>query len=233
MRHTAAMTERSITDLFLDGLALGGKRVIDVGCGAGELVRHMAQAGAKASGIDPNPARVAKARLGAGPGAEFIEARAESLPFDKASVDVVIFHNSLHHVPVEGMDAALAEAARVLKPGGVLAVSEPIARGPHFEAMKPVNDETSVRNEAIAAMARAVASGAFRAEGGDQVHKRSGVEKDFETFCAHMIETEPKRAALIQQMKDELRAAFERNAIRTPEGYAFDRFTRFNRFRRT
>ena len=43
---------------------------------------------------------------------------------------------------------ALREAARVLKSGGILFVSEPLAEGAYFETMKPVHDETKVRRQA-------------------------------------------------------------------------------------
>lgn len=54
------------------------------------------------------------------------------------------------------MDAALAEAARVVKPrGGFIYVIEPAMTGSHFPVMRPFNDETTVRTEAQAALARA------------------------------------------------------------------------------
>ena len=60
-------------------------------------------------------------------------------------MDGVLFFRSLHHVPRELMDAALAEAARVLKPDGFLYVAEPGMEGSHFKLMRPFNDEFEVR----------------------------------------------------------------------------------------
>ncbi len=45
-----------------------------------------------------------------------------------------MFFNSLHHVPIEHQARALQEAARALRPGGLLCAIEPFAEGPHFEA---------------------------------------------------------------------------------------------------
>jgi ubiquinone/menaquinone biosynthesis C-methylase UbiE len=219
-------------DLLLGDLDLAGKRVLDIGCGAGELVHRMARAGAQAVGIDPNPKRIAQARKDAPKGATFEEGVGEKLPFGDATLDIVVFFNSLHHVPAKAMDGALAEAARVLKRGGILYVSEPVAEGPYFEAMKPVNDETVVRKQALEALDRAVAAGAFREQDKPRINRVVGVEKSFESFCTHMIETEPKRAALIAAKKNELQAGFEKHGTKTEGGYAFERLTRFNRYTR-
>ncbi len=53
------------------------------------------------------------------------------------------------------MDAALAEIARVLVPGGWLYVSEPVFAGPFNELMRLFHDEQAVRAAALAALARA------------------------------------------------------------------------------
>ena len=80
---------------------------------------------------------------------------AESLPVADGSVDGVFFFRSLHHVPVEHMDTALAEAMRVLKPGtGFLCVIEPAVTGTYFKVMRPFHDETLVRAHAQAALGR-------------------------------------------------------------------------------
>jgi len=84
------------------------------------------------------------------------EAEATSLPAADGSMDGVFFFRSLHHVPITDMDAALAEAARVVKPnGGFIYVVEPAMTGSHFPVMRPFNDETIVRTAAQAALAQA------------------------------------------------------------------------------
>ena len=67
----------------------------------------------------------------------------------------MFFFRSLHHVPVETMEAALAEAARALKAEtGFLCVVEPGMDGTHFPVMRPFHDETRVRDAAQAALER-------------------------------------------------------------------------------
>jgi SAM-dependent methyltransferase len=100
-----------------------GARVLEVGCGTGVLTRVLARwpgVGAVV-GVDPAPVFLAKARelAAALPNVAFREADGRALPFGDAGFDGVVFDSTLSHVP--GPERALAEAFRVLRPGGVLA----------------------------------------------------------------------------------------------------------------
>ena len=147
---------RDSTDVVRDSLSLAGARALDVGCGDGALVRLMAREGAQATGLEIGEAQLTRARAEPAVARErYSVGRAEALPVEAEGFDIVVFFNSLHHVPVEVQDKALAEAARVLVRGGRLLVIEPVAEGPLFELMRPVDDETEVRAAAIAALGRA------------------------------------------------------------------------------
>ena len=103
----------------LDYAGTRGLDVLDVGCGQGIDVARYAQAGARATGIDLTPRHVelASAHLAAlGLDATIELGDAESLPFEDGSFDRVSSNGVLHHTP--DMPAALAEIARVLRPGG-------------------------------------------------------------------------------------------------------------------
>lgn len=120
---------RRHTEVLAETVPLAGRRALEVGCGDGRLMGWLAARAALAVGLDPDPAQLARAEAnrGAGP---LVRAVAERLPFAAAAFDLVLLFNSLHHVPVDRQSAALAEAARVLRPGGDLLVAEPLAEGP-------------------------------------------------------------------------------------------------------
>lgn len=147
--------EKTDIEAIAGFINLVGLRVADVGCGPGKASNEICMAGAEVCGIEPDEVQAAKNRA-APPRANlrFVEARAERLPLENASLDAVFFFRSLHHVPIDAMDAALAEAARVLRPDGILWVVEPGMEGTHFKVMRPFNDETVVRTEAQAALSR-------------------------------------------------------------------------------
>jgi len=101
-----------------------GAAVLDVGCGTGAVSRELALRPGVAAvvGIDPSAVFLATARkLATGlSNLSFVEGDGRCLPCEESSFDAVIFHTTLSHVP--DPHSALAEAFRVLRPGGVLAV---------------------------------------------------------------------------------------------------------------
>jgi ubiquinone/menaquinone biosynthesis C-methylase UbiE len=124
-----------------------GLTVIDIGSGDGVLERELAEAGAVVSGIDPLGPEQDWTTLGAG---RYCLRRcgAEALPWPDASVDLVLFIYSLHHIPPAVLPGILTEARRVLRDTGSLYIAEPIAEGPVQEVAKLYHDETAVRRQA-------------------------------------------------------------------------------------
>lgn len=92
-------------------------RVLDVGCGEGRFCRLLDGPGRRIAGIDPTRAFIEAARQ-RHPGGDYRVAGAENLPFEDESFDLVVSYLSL--IDIEPLEAALAEIARVLAPGGRL-----------------------------------------------------------------------------------------------------------------
>jgi SAM-dependent methyltransferase len=94
-----------------------GRRLADIGGGTGNYAEALRDDGWDPVVVDREPAMLARA---AAKGLETVEADAQRLPLPDAGFDAVMLVSMLHHV--EDPAAALAEAQRVLRPGGHLAL---------------------------------------------------------------------------------------------------------------
>jgi SAM-dependent methyltransferase len=107
--------EEQILPMAAAGLA-GARRVLDVGCGEGQVARLASRLGATTVvGIDPTWAQVVVARDRAS-GPSYARSAAAALPFPDGAFDVVVACLVFEHI--RDVDDAIAEVARVLSPGG-------------------------------------------------------------------------------------------------------------------
>lgn len=92
-----------------------GSVLLDIACGGGLLAPHVADLGHRHVGVDLSPSAVPVAR---GHGVEAVRGDAQSLPLASGCADVVVAGEVLEHV--HDLAATVAEACRVLRPGGTL-----------------------------------------------------------------------------------------------------------------
>jgi SAM-dependent methyltransferase len=113
------LRERLLLDLFL--AAAPGPQVLNAGAGQGTFSQRLAERGFEVTSADASPAvvDVLRSRV-TGP---VVQASVTDLPFGPEQFDAVVLGEVLEHVPDDA--GALAEARRVLKPGGALAASVP------------------------------------------------------------------------------------------------------------
>lgn len=120
-----------------------GLRGLDIGCGLGATINHVKEKwGLEMQGVDQSKALLAQARQVFD--LDLVEARADLLPFDDGNFDYVLMECSLSLM--EDSRAALSEAARILKPGGQIFISDVYAKNPqHLEALEDINIKTCIR----------------------------------------------------------------------------------------
>jgi ubiquinone/menaquinone biosynthesis C-methylase UbiE len=199
--------------------------VLDIGCGEGKFTRALAGLFARASGIDVKEKAIAKATEAAqqaGVTVDFRVASAVSLPYPDASFDTVVFSNSLHHMPDPAR--ALAEAARVLVPGGRLYIMEPVASGNYLEATRLVNDETEVRTAAYHAMRLLPGFTPVT----QRMYRTTRSFSGFEEWRAEQFEMDPKRRARFEAQPEEVRRIFEAAADKRDGRLSFEQLSRVN-----
>lgn len=145
-------------------LPLEGACLLELGCGRALTTRELAENYPVAEIIATEVDRTQhekNLRIDDLPKVTFKFGGAEAIDMPDASVDAVIMLKSLHHVPVRLMDQGLCEIRRVLKPGGLAYLSEPIYAGAFNEILRLFHDEKEVREAAFAAIKKAVMSGRF------------------------------------------------------------------------
>ena len=145
-------------------LALDGKHILELGCGSAEITRNIATSGSdrKITALEVDEIAYEKnLQMSDLPNVTFGLSGAQEIPLADESVDVVFMFKSLHHVPLELMEPSICEIRRVLKPGGLLYVSEPVFAGDFNEILRLFHDEQKVREAAFNTVKKAVDEGLF------------------------------------------------------------------------
>ena len=107
---------------MVDRLPRDGGHVLDVATGTGLVAEALLARGFRVTGLDQSPGMLAAARTRFAGRVELVEASADALPFPDASFDHLTFTYLLRYVDDPG--GTLAELARVVRPGGTVAMVE-------------------------------------------------------------------------------------------------------------
>ena len=207
--------------LMLAELPFDGASVLELGCGKAEKTRLLAETGRLkeivALEVDDIQHR-RNLQISDLPKVKFRLGGAEDIPAADNSFDIVLMFKSLHHVPMEHMDAALGEIARVLKPDGLAWISEPVYAGDLNEVFRLFHDEKIVREAAFAAIRKAIDAGRLSLDKQYFFNTRSHFES-FDQFDQRMIQVTHTNHRLAPDLYRQVREKFE--SYLTAEGANF------------
>ncbi len=207
--------------LMLAELPFDGASVLELGCGKAEKTRLLAETGRLKEIVALEVDDIQHQRnlqITDLPNVHFRHGGAEAIPAADNSFDIVLMFKSLHHVPMEHMDAALSEIARVLKPGGLAWISEPVFAGDLNEVFRLFHDEKIVREAAFAILCKAVNDGRLSLEKQLFFNTRSYFES-FAQFDQRMIQVTHTSHQLAPELYQRVKEKFE--SYLTPEGATF------------
>jgi len=112
-KHSLAPDDARLLAVLAGLGPLEGLRALELGCGKGRFARALASRGADLIGLD-----LSRAMLAAADGFDRVQASVRRLPFRSSSFDAVLAVEVFEHLKPRSLDLVLAEARRVLRPGG-------------------------------------------------------------------------------------------------------------------
>jgi SAM-dependent methyltransferase len=216
-------------DILGELLRLEGATILELGCGKAEKTRIVAEKAASVLALEVDEIQLAKnLAITDLHNVRFARGGAENIPADDSNFDIVLMFKSLHHVPGELMDSVFLEIRRVLKPGGVAYISEPVYAGDFNQILKLFHDEKAVREAAFAAETRAVTSGRLTL-----VTQRFFLQPmhfaDFGHFEQQVIKATHTEHRLSAETLEKVRSKFQ--GYMTPDGATFQMPIRVDLFR--
>ncbi len=240
IQNPTATTRCNELDLIAQHLPLDNATVLELGCGKAQMTRRIAErfptvriiatevdqiqhannleTQRSLSEVEGNPHPITF-KLG---GAQAIDA-------PDNSIDVVFMFKSLHHVPRELMAQSLQEIARVLKPGGLVWISEPVYAGDFNDILRLFHDEKVVRELAFQAVCDAVDAGTLELVEQIFCHTESRFA-DFNEFDERIIQVTHTNHQLDDALYQTVKARF--NAHVGASGAAFENPARFDVLRK-
>jgi ubiquinone/menaquinone biosynthesis C-methylase UbiE len=202
-------------------LPLAGAQIIELGCGAAAHTRTIAESGRPASILACEVDTIQHEKNLTSndlPVVTFVQAGAQAIPAADGSADIVMMFKSLHHVPLEAMAGVMQEIRRVLRPGGLAYISEPVYAGDFNEVLRLFHDEKAVREAAFATVSQAVEQGVLQLVGQHFFNTPNNFQ-DFSDFEQRIIGVTHTDHRLSPQLLQLVREKFE--GFMGPDGAHF------------
>ncbi len=190
-------------------LPLTGARLLELGCGAAEKTRELAE---RSSVEEIVAAEVDHIQHGKNltvsiPKVTFKSYGAQRIDEADESFDIVVMFKSLHHVPQPFMKPSLLEIKRVLRPGGLAYISGPVFAGDFNEVLRLFHDESEVRKQAFGTVKAVVEEGVFELV--DEIFFLNNVRMtSFDQFAQRVINVTHTQHQLSAELIDEVQCRF-------------------------
>lgn len=209
-------------DVLTRMLPFAGATVLELGCGAADKTRQIAERTGVAHIVAAEVDAIQhKKNLSVKdlPNVQFKSYGAEAIDEPDDSFDIVLMFKSLHHIPIAQMDAGLEEIRRVLKPGGLAYISEPVFAGEFNEVIRLFHDESTVRLAAFEALGRAVEQDVLSLE--EEYFFKNVIRLDhFGQFEKGILNVTHTDHALTPELLAEVKQRFE--SCRSEGGFVFE-----------
>ena len=194
-------------------LSLDNKHILELGCGSAQITRDIATSGTKRKVTAFEVDEIAyekNLQIKDLPNVTFGLAGAQEIPLQDESVDVVFMFKSLHHVPLQLMNVSMHEIRRVLKPGGLAYISEPVFAGDFNEILRLFHDEQKVREAAFNTVKKAVDDGLFRLV--EEIFFNSPMKfENFVEFESNIIKATHSNHVLYEKLYNLVKQRFEQH----------------------
>jgi len=201
------------SEIYEPLLSLDGKHILELGCGSAEITRNIASTGKnrKLTALEVDEiAHEKNLQISDLANVTFALAGAQAIPLPDESVDVVLMFKSLHHVPLQQMALSMHEIRRVLKPGGLLYISEPVFAGDFNEILRLFHDEQKVREAAFNTVKKAVDDGLFELR--EEIFFNSPMHfENFSEFENNTIKATHSHHALDDALYQQVKQRFEQH----------------------
>ncbi len=213
MRHLIAQNgypEATELQMLERLLPLAGASLLELGCGRAWMTRQIAERFPVRQIIATEVDAIQHAKnleLAPLEKIRFVEGGMEAIPLPDASVNIAIMLKSLHHVPLKLMDQGFRELHRVLKPGGLAYISEPVYEGELNGIMRLFHDECEVREAAFSATLRAADQGLFRHQA-QHFFAAPGHYPDWESFEQRMLNVTHTEHQIDPELYQRIKRAF-------------------------
>ncbi len=205
---------QTIEEIYLlETLNLDNKTILELGCGGAAMTKKLASNGENRKIIACEVDKIQhekNLKLNI-ENIQFKDYPAEDIKLEDETVDIVMMFKSFHHVPEENMAKALSEIKRVLKPNGLVYISEPLHLGEQNALVAIFHNEEEVRKIAFEHIKKAVENEEFKLF--KEIFFQTPVSyKNFEDFKTRQMDVTHLDKVHSEELIQKVKNAYEKHS---------------------